>query len=109
MSSRLVSIFPYMSLRQSNVMFSVFLNMTLCILLGCRFRVFLYFEISFLQLSVVCLVIISLAFFLAFFPISASVLIHSLVSVVSFGELGICVCGWLCRLVISGCVLQLEF
>jgi hypothetical protein len=47
----------------------------------------------------------SRAFFLAFLPISPNVLIHSLVSVVSFGGLGIVVCRWFCRLVISGWVL----
>jgi hypothetical protein len=40
MSSRLVSIFPCLSLMLSKVVFSVFLKITLCILLGCRFRVF---------------------------------------------------------------------
>jgi hypothetical protein len=39
----------------------------LCILLGCKFKVFLYFEIAFLQLIVVCFVIIARAFFLAVF------------------------------------------
>jgi hypothetical protein len=109
MSFGLVSIFPCLSLMLSSVVFSVFLNITLCILLGCRFKVFLYFEIAFLQLSVVCLVMMSCAFFLAFLPISPNFLIHSLVSVVLFGGLGIVVCGWFCRLVISGWVLQLEF
>jgi hypothetical protein len=93
----------------SSVVFSVFLNITLCILLGCRFRIFMYFEISFLQLIVVCLVMMFHAFFLAILPISPSVFIHSLVSVVSFGGLGIVVCGWFCRLVTSGWVLQLIF
>jgi hypothetical protein len=85
----------------------MFLKITLFILLGCRFRVFLYFEIAFLQLIVVCFVIISCAFFLASFPMFPSVFIHSLISVGSFGGLGMIVCGWFCRLVISGWVLQL--
>jgi hypothetical protein len=93
MSSGLVSIFPCLSLMLSRVVFSVFLKITLCILLGCRFRVFLYFDIAFLQLIVVCFVIISCAFFLAFFPIVPSVFIHSLVSSGSFGGFGNIVCG----------------
>jgi hypothetical protein len=48
MSFGLVSIFPCLSLMLSKVMFSVFLKITLCILLGCRFKEFVYFEISFL-------------------------------------------------------------
>jgi hypothetical protein len=106
MSSGLVSIFPCLSLMLSKVMFSVFLKMILCILLGCRFNVFLYFEIVFLQLIVVCLFMMSRAFFLAFFPIFPSVLIHSLISIWSFGGFGIDVCGWFCRFVISRWDLQ---
>jgi hypothetical protein len=107
MSSGLVSIFPCLSLILSKVMFSMFLKITLCILLGCRFKVFLYFEIAFLQLFVVCFVMMSRAFFLAFFPIVPSILIHSLMSSGSFGGFGIVVCGWFCRFVINGWVLQL--
>jgi hypothetical protein len=54
--------------------------------------VFLYFEISFLQLIVVCFVIMSCAFFLAILPMVPSVFIQSLVSIESFGGLGIVVC-----------------
>jgi hypothetical protein len=61
----------------SRVVFSVFLKITLCILLGCRFKVFMYFEIAFLQLIEVCFAIISRASFLAFLPMFPSVLIHS--------------------------------
>jgi hypothetical protein len=46
MSFRLVSIIPCLSLMLSSVVFSVFLNITLYILLVCRFRVFLCFEIT---------------------------------------------------------------
>jgi hypothetical protein len=76
---------------------------------GCRFKVFIYLEISFLQLIVVCFVIMSRAFFLAVFPMVPSVFIHLLISKGSFGGLGIFVCGWLCRLVTNGWVLQLLF
>jgi hypothetical protein len=107
MSFGLVSIFPCLSLRLSRVVFLVFLKITLCILLGCRFRVFLYFEIALLQLIVVCFVIISRAFFWVVFPMFPSVFIQLLISVGSFGGLGMVVCGWFCRLVISGWVLQL--
>jgi hypothetical protein len=91
------------------MVFSVFLKMTLCILLGCKFKVFLYFEIVFLQLIVVCFVMMACAFFLAFLPMVPSIFIHSLIIVGSFRGLGIVVCGWFCRLVISGWVLQLGF
>jgi hypothetical protein len=91
MSSGLVSILPCLSLILSNVVFVVFLKMTLCILLGCRFKVFLYFEIAFLQLVAVCFAMMSRAFFLAFFPMVPSVFIHSFISVGSFGGLGIVV------------------
>jgi hypothetical protein len=47
MSSGLVGIFPCLSLMLFRVVFSVFLKITLCILLGCRFKVFMYFEIFF--------------------------------------------------------------
>jgi hypothetical protein len=82
-----------LSLILSRVVFSVFLKITLCILLGCRFKVFLYFEIAFLQLIVVCFVIISRASFLASLPMFPSVLIHSEMSVGLFGGFGIVVCG----------------
>jgi hypothetical protein len=62
MSFGLVSMFPCLSLTQSRVVFSVFLKISLWILLGCRFKVFLYFEIAFLQLIVVCLVMMSCHF-----------------------------------------------
>jgi hypothetical protein len=48
MSSGLVRILPCLSLILSRVVFSVFLKITLCILFGCKLRVFLYFEIAFL-------------------------------------------------------------
>jgi hypothetical protein len=102
MSFGLVSIFPCLTLIMSRVVFFVFLKITLCILLGCKFRVFLYFDIAFLQLIVVCFVIISRAFFLAFFPIVPSIFIHSLMSSGSCGGFGIIVCRWFCRFVISG-------
>jgi hypothetical protein len=70
--------------------------------------VFLYFEISFFAVKCSLFGYYISCIFLAFFPISANVLIHSLVNVMSFGGLGICLCGWFCRLVISGFVLQLE-
>jgi hypothetical protein len=55
---------------------SVFLKITLWILLGCKFKVFLYFAIAFLQLVVVCFVMMSWAFFLAVLPLVPSVFIH---------------------------------
>jgi hypothetical protein len=88
-----VSIFPCLSLMLSKVVFSVFLKIILCILLGCRFKVFLYLEISFLQLIVVSFVIMSSAFFLAVLPMVPSVLIQSLVSIGSFGGIGMFACG----------------
>jgi lysylphosphatidylglycerol synthetase-like protein (DUF2156 family) len=77
----------------SNVVFSRFLKITLCILLGWRLRVFLYFEISFLQFIAVCFVMISRAFFLAVFPMVPSFFIHSLTSSGSFGGFGISTIG----------------
>jgi hypothetical protein len=68
MSFGLVSMFPCLSLILSKVVFSVFLKITLCLFLGCRFKVFLYLDIAFLQLIVVCFVMMSCAFFLAVFP-----------------------------------------
>jgi hypothetical protein len=109
MSFGLVSMFPYLSLILYKVVFSVFLKITLCILLGCRFKVFLYLEISFLQLIVVCFVMMSRAFFLVVFPMVSSIFIQSLISIGSFGGLGIFACGWFCRLVTNGWVLQLLF
>jgi hypothetical protein len=109
MSFGLVSMFPCLSLILSKLVFSVFLKITLCILLGSRFKVFPYLEISFLQLIVVCFVMMSRAFFLVVLPMVSSVFIHSLISVESFGGLGIFVCRWFCRLVINGWVLQLVF
>jgi hypothetical protein len=75
MSFRLVNIFSRLSLMLIKVVFSVFLKFSLCILLGCRFKVFLYFEIAFLQLIVVCFVMISCAIFLAILPMVPSVFI----------------------------------
>jgi hypothetical protein len=89
----LVSMFPCLSLILSKVVFSEFLKITLCILLGCRFNVFLYLEIAFLQLVVVCFVMMSRAFFLVVLPMVPSVFIHSFISRGSFGGLGIFVCG----------------
>jgi hypothetical protein len=93
MSSGLVRILPCLSLILSSVVLSVFLKITLCILFGCKLRVFLYFEIAFLQFIEVCLVIMSGAFFLAVLPMDPSVFIHSLTRVGSFGGIGIIVCG----------------
>ena len=74
MPSRLVSILPCLSLILFNVVFSVLLKMTLCILLGCRFKVFLYSKIVFLQLMAVCFAMMSCEFFLAFFPMVLSII-----------------------------------
>jgi hypothetical protein len=93
MSLGLVKMLPCLSRMLSSVVFSVFLKITLCILLGWRFRVFLYFEIAFLQFIVVCFVMISRAFFLAVFPMVPSVFIHSLTSSRSFGGFGILLVG----------------
>jgi hypothetical protein len=71
----------------------VFLKITLCILLGCRFKVLLYFEIAFLHLLVVYFVMMSRAFFLAVLPMILSVFTQSLVNIGSFGRLGMVVCG----------------
>jgi hypothetical protein len=109
MSSGLIRMLFCLSLMLSNVVFSVFLNMTLCILLGCRLRVFLYFEIVFLQLIEVCLVIISLVFFLVVFPMVPSSVNHPLTSSGSFGGFGIFVYWWFCKFVIMLWVLQLLF
>jgi hypothetical protein len=107
MSLGLVKMLPYLSWMLSSVVFSIFLKITLCILLGWRLRVFLYFEIAFLQFIEVCFVMISRAFFLAVFPMVPSVLIHSLTSSGSFGGFGISVNWWFCRLVRVGWILQL--
>jgi hypothetical protein len=89
MSLGLVRMLPCLSCILSSVVFSMFLNITLCILLGWRFRVFLYLKISFLQFIKVCFVMISLAFFWAVLPMIPSVLIHSLINSGSFGGFGI--------------------
>jgi hypothetical protein len=93
MSFGLVNIFPCLSLMLTKVVFSVFLKITLCILLGCRFKVLLYFEISFLHFLVVYFVMMSRAFFLAVLPMILSVFTQSLVNIGSFGRLGMVVCG----------------
>ena len=67
MSSGLVRMFPCLSFRLSKVVLSAFLNITLWVLLGCRFTVFLYLKIAFLQLVRVCFDMMSRAFFLAVF------------------------------------------
>ena len=77
--------FPCLSLILSKVVFSVFLKITLCILLDCRFKIFPYLEISFLQLIVVCFVMMLRAFFLVVLPMVPSVFIHLLISIGSFG------------------------
>jgi hypothetical protein len=107
MSSGFVKMLPCLSWMLSSVVFSVFLNITLCILLGWRLRVFMYFEIAFLQFIVVCFVMISCAFFLAVLPLVPSVLIHSLINNGSFRGFGIFANLWFCRLVRVGWVLQL--
>jgi hypothetical protein len=81
MSFGLVSTFPCLSLMLSRVVLFVFLKITLCILLGCKFKVFLYFEIVFLQLIVVCFVMMSHVFFLVVLPMIPSTFIHLLISV----------------------------
>jgi hypothetical protein len=93
MSSGLIRIFPCLSFMLSRVVLSMFLKITLWILLGCKFRVFLYLAIAFLQLIVVCFVIMLRAFFLVVLPKVPSVFIHSLMSAGSFGRFGIVVCG----------------
>jgi hypothetical protein len=93
MSSGLVRIFPCLSFMLSRVVLSVFLKITLWILLGCKFRVFLYLEIAFLQLIVVCFVIMLRAFFFAVLPMVPSIFIHSLMSAGSFGGSRIVACG----------------
>jgi hypothetical protein len=92
MSSGLIRMLFCLSLILFSVVFSVFLKITLYICLGYRLRVFLYFEISFLQLIEVCFVIISLAFFLAILPIFPSIFTHSLTIIGSFGGFGISTC-----------------
>ena len=47
----LVRIFPCLSFRLFKVILFVFLKITLWILLGCKFRMFLYLEISFFAVS----------------------------------------------------------
>ena len=64
---------------------------------------FLYFEIVFLQLVVVCFVVMSWAFFLVVLPMIPSAFIHLLINIGSFGGFGIVTCGWFCIiLIISG-------
>jgi hypothetical protein len=92
MSLGLVKILPCLSLMSSSMVFSVFLKITLCILLGCKLRIFLYFEFFFLQLIEVFFVMISRAFFLAVLPMIQRVFIHSLVNNGSFGGFGISAC-----------------
>ena len=54
---------------------------------------FLCFSIAFLQLVVVCFIIMLPAFFLAVLPMIPSVFIQFLMSVGSFGGIGIVACG----------------
>jgi hypothetical protein len=107
MSLELVKMLPCLSWMLSNVVFSMFLKITLYILLGCRLRVFLYFELAFLQFIEVFFVMISHMFFLEVFSMVLSVFIHSLINNGSFGGFGISACWWFCRLVRIGKVLQL--
>jgi hypothetical protein len=107
MSWGLVKMLPCLSWMQSSVVFSMFLKITLCILFGWRLRIFLYFEIAFLQFIEVCFVMISRAFFLAVFPMVSSIFIHSLINSGSFGGFGIFARWWFCRLVRIGWFLQL--
>jgi hypothetical protein len=93
MSYGLVRIFPCLSFMLSRVVLSVFLKIILWILVGYKFRVFLYLAIAFLQLIVVCLVKMLLAFFLVVLPMVPSVFIHSLMSAGSFGRSTIVACG----------------
>jgi hypothetical protein len=52
MSLGLVKMLPCLSWMLSSMVFSVFLKITLCILLGCSLRVFLYLEIIFCNLLI---------------------------------------------------------
>jgi lysylphosphatidylglycerol synthetase-like protein (DUF2156 family) len=90
MSLGLVKMLPSLSWMLSNVVFSMFLKITLCILLGWRLRVFMYLEIAFLQFIAVCFVMMSRAFFLEVLPMVPSVFIHSLTSSGSYCH---CLCG----------------
>jgi hypothetical protein len=92
MSSGLVNILPCLFLMLSSEVFSMFLKITLCILLDYRLRVFLYFKIAFLQLIEVCFIMISRAFFLVVLPRVPSTFIHSSIRVGLFGGFGIFVC-----------------
>jgi hypothetical protein len=93
MSLGFVRMLPCLSWMLSNVVFSIFLKITLCIRLGWRLRVFLYFEIAFLQFIEVCFVMISRAFFLAVFPMVPSFWVHSFINSGSFGGFGISTSG----------------
>jgi hypothetical protein len=84
-----------------------FCRITLCILLGCKSRVFLYFEIAFLQFIEVYFIMILHVFFLAVLPMVPSSFIHSSIKVGSLGGFGIFVGWWFCRLMMIMWILRL--
>jgi hypothetical protein len=104
LSSGLVKMFPCLSLRLSNVVLSVCLKIVLCIRLGCRFSMFLYLLIAFLQFIVVCFVLVFQAFIFAVLPMSLRVFIHSCFKVKSVGGIGMLL--WFCNVVMLGWLSQ---
>lgn len=82
-SSGLVSRLLMASIRHSNGMFALCLNIVLCIVLGLRFRVAWYFVMVFLQLIVGCLMVILCSF--VGFPMLASPSIQQWLVVESVG------------------------
>ena len=94
-SSKLVNTLLDLSVMQSNGGDSVFLKTRLCILFGVMSYVCLYFDMAFLILSFVYVVVIFLASLLAFLAIVVRVCIHSSGEVLVGGGAGIFVCLWL--------------
>ena len=94
MSSGLVNMLLDSSVMQPSGGDSVFLKTRLCILFGVMSYVCLYFDMAFVMLSFVNIVVIFLASLLAFLAMLARLCIHSSRGVFGGGGGGIIVCLW---------------
>jgi hypothetical protein len=104
MSIGLVRMFPCLSLRLSSVVSSVFFKIFLCILLGCRFNMFLYLLIFFLQFIKVCFVVMFFAFIFEILPILLRIFIQSYFRIEFVGGTGMLL--YFCMFVMLGWMSQ---
>ena len=102
MSIGFVSMLPIEFLRQFRDVLLDGLNIFLCMFLGLMFSRSLYFAMAFLQLIVVCLVVILCASILAVQPIAAISSIHCLMFAFVDGVGGMCVFFKVCNCWMSG-------